>query len=248
MSFAMRFLIFIIIAISFIIVVVRLPHMPSIWYRFVSKSWYSERLNYIGLSWCREFIDKLNDHFPPDKLSIRFISPSANSGVYEKQMYRYWLRIRPVHFICSDITKLSKVANCKRNQLSTFEYLPQKNATDISSYCQGPVDIIFDMKGALWHLSSAQRCKLLYQYFEVLNPKGYLILDNDDVSGWDVVKLEFKHLITRQCIRKEKSTMQRLGEHSEAKKLLNILFPIQETIVVSCDHGETMSFILFQKN
>jgi hypothetical protein len=154
--------------------------------------WYNANYKYLGKQWIRDIYKLLIDHKLIDlksKDEFVFISPSANKGKYEKDLFELTNQDRKNNiFIISDLEKIEnhECSSIGNNIKSRYIYMESKDAADIKNTIkaagQSKVDIIWDIKGCIWHRSTSKQVhelkEVLKNYHEVLKDNGVLIIDN----------------------------------------------------------------------
>lgn len=146
--------------------------------------WYENNYNMLGSIWLYDALRKLNL-----KKNFSFLSPSANLGWYESEVYNYFKDegFNPIFYlgdICSGELK-DKVK--ERDKI----FWISGNGTDASQIEIAPsgegtvpiqFDVILDCKGALWHnLNNKNRnindvIALLENYYNLLNTDESVLL------------------------------------------------------------------------
>jgi hypothetical protein len=183
------------------------------------ENWYDERFNSIGTHWCSQFSKDLVLYFnlPRD---LVFVSPTANKGAYEKIIFKELSQSRRVEMHISDHAPIDgmelddKLINSKG--VSTFHNDGVVDAKKLTLPC----DIIYDIKGALWHEKGDNFKTLIQSYHSVLNHDGFLITDSDpEVSEFYVSFNNFLHTLNRHIrlfgskrYRIERTTIQILKQ------------------------------------
>lgn len=209
------------------------------------EHWYTERLTLLGTNWCFSFIDNLSDLLSLPKFS--FLSPSANKGVYEKAMFFHISQTHTVQFYISDLACLES-HELPVGGNSFFEYFPQTDAKDIFHLIDLPINVIFDMKGVLWHSHLKQRKHFLKLYHESLADKGLLVVDCTNANFFSCVVAQYRYKLallfkTKLPTRIEQSSEQKL---KLSQKSLSKYFEPFAEINVDTNKG-CLSFAIYRK-
>lgn len=208
------------------------------------RYWYKNRLKLIGTSWCSKFATELNQMVQKDKLF--FISPSANRGVYEKNIFKELSQLVQVNMVISDRDEIIKETNLNitnENGTSNFiSNLKPMEAKELEDHYKN-VDVLFDMKGALWHaVDSKDFNSLIEVYHNVLTKDGLLITDCTPETNFNIIKNKFIHFFNKKHSKTEISTLQRLE-----KKRIKMNFLENKFKLIGCIHSGSVDFIVFQK-
>lgn len=113
--------------------------------------------------------------------SVRMSSPSANKGKYE---YIVSIKYPKSIIVATDIS----IPKDHEGSSGNFTYLSEENnALRAKSYLAKigfeNVDLIWDIKGALWHSGKRKKLEgLLKEYYGVLNAEGVIVIDAYDFS------------------------------------------------------------------
>ncbi|MDN4617636.1 hypothetical protein QCD85_05970 [Paenibacillus sp. PsM32] len=180
------------------------------WYELTYK--YNEKIKWL------ENIESLlkKNGVDLDKLNTIF-SPSGCKGRYEKVLSKKYLKSR---FIVTDIhipedheisgDNYTFLAD-SNNAFCASTYLKQNNINN--------VDLIWDIKGAIWHHPEKNDLiELLSEYHEVLSRKGIILIDAYELSIW---KKFLNYLF---------STSNRIIGYGEESSFLRIKSNINEEI------------------
>lgn len=211
-------------------------------------SWYFERLHLIGTDWCESFIYLID--LLLEKKCFVILSPSSNAAVYEKKMFLHICNDHKITFICSDYARVDSPETALNVGDSSFTYFPEINALDINALIDSKVDIIFDMKGALWHLRSRRKLDLITKYSEMLNDQGFLIIDNNKENNIICVFSIFLYWAAsifhiKKPVRKEKATTKRMN--SKVKKHLLKYFTHYMDISFPTKNNKLLTFSIYKK-
>ena len=242
----LTFLLVVIMLINLLIIVLqfRSPHREYEEFGYL-ENWYYERLKIIGTNWTTDFIKEI--YAIINKSTFSFFSPSANAGVYEKAMFNYISKSTTTNFYISDLANLEKFESNVFSS-SNFIYTPKIDVIDAINQLPASVDVIFDMKGALWH--SFNKSKILNKYLDCLNPDGLLIIDSTEVSAYHYIGCQFKYIFTylfkhKTTLRVEQSTYQKM--HLRNKNYLFKHFVQLKTLSIKTEDNKSIDFIIFQK-
>ncbi len=173
--------------------------------RGVLNDWYMHNVTTMGLEWIKDVYNKLIEQ---DILSITnkkvvFSSPTANQGVFEKELYKYLLeKETECTFIISDGADLQQHEQNETNGNSKYIYLSNKNANDIENTLKScgtdKCDILWDFKGYIWYLIRNRNCGKIIEAFEqyknVIDDEGMIVLDNfkkNKVICKDILRIAF---------------------------------------------------------
>jgi hypothetical protein len=151
--------------------------------------WHEWTYRIMGADWGKEIyrLLKSNNLISPAAPSFVFVSPSANKGTYEKEIFRETNKDRNNNlFIISDIVQVDGHEENETINNSTFMYCPPSDATYIDTFLKSlsisKVNIIWDFKGCIWHKIENQDIEglklALENYSSVLDPGSCIIFDN----------------------------------------------------------------------
>lgn len=153
------------------------------------SGWYTQSFRYNEKrNYTKNLYKILKENFgnTNDNEELVFISPSANEGLYEENLFNHFRKEnKKVTFILSDLVNLeSHVNNYDKGQASSsLTYLPERNAQNIKETLQecGIVKchVIYDHKGFLWHTEKSveELENKIKTYHHVLNDKGLIVID-----------------------------------------------------------------------
>ncbi|WP_146615408.1 hypothetical protein [Paenibacillus pabuli] len=164
------------------------------------------------------------------------LSPSANKGKYEYEISK---KFPNSTVIATDIF----VPNGHVTSENNFTYLSgNNNAIDARHYLKSnnivKVDLIFDIKGALWHSGNDKNLKrILEEYYSILNKGGTIVFDAYDYS----YKYNFRMNPKSEGYR-ENSTLSKIEKMLNKSEWINKHFDI-----IPAGKGETKVAILRKK-
>lgn len=188
--------------------------------------WYDKTYRYNKkINWLEKVDQLLKDnHIFLDK-PLTLLSPSGCKGKYEKELAA---KNKNIQCIVTDIHIPENHEIGENNYL----YLAKShNALEAAAYLKEihihEVDVIWDMKGALWYLSkNQQECiELLTVYHQILSKDGVVIID---AYHYNKVKEVFAPILESGNwipFYGEKSTYQKLNEDTNTE--LNRLFDVR---------------------
>lgn len=212
------------------------------WYKKTYR--YNEKRNY-----SKNLFSIIRTNFEDhDKNKLVFVSPSANAGKYEENLYGYFVEEKnSVTFIVSDLVSLDHHVP---NQIDTHTdsklfYLPERNAENIKETLQecniDSCDVVYDHKGYLWYSSTTDELEKKFKiYHDVLNEKGVIVVDAYKSRVHTFNNLVF-HLL-RLCIGSlEQSTYRKLRKKLRSSDFIGRNFNVKYKTV-----GKS-KFVLFEK-
>jgi len=190
----------------------------------VLGSWYSGNLKVVKPAYVSEWFNTFIPQYLVDGSKVGIVSPSANRGVHELSIFDGLRSLYEVSFVASDIAEIPDHVGSKDYETSKFHYVPCKNAIDvkttINEYGLETVNIIFDMKGALWHSSlnpSFKTHDIIDVYKSILSDDGIIIIDAFKTS---TIKVWLSHFIPFSHMSEE-STYYRLRRSRKVRKLMD---------------------------
>lgn len=190
------------------------------------EKWYTERLDEIGTNWCLEFADGLIKYLETRNYLV-FISPTANLGIYEKAIFVQLAKKFCVEMHISDHAKINfAVSNDEiTNSFGTSKFINDGvcDAKKLTINC----DVIYDIKGAVWHEKGKSFKTLIGSYYGILNSNGLLIIDSTPKVNIVCVCVNNFLYSVKRCfrigrrrIRIERSTLQLLKKRGKESVLL----------------------------
>lgn len=192
------------------------------------ESWYIKRLENIGTTWCVKFAYELKKYVTNDNLF--FVSPSANKGTYEKAIFNQLVNndLYCVKMVISDHAQIMNKAEEEivKNSLGTSSFIDKgkydaKELTEIVNDC----DVIFDMKGAIWHEKKLSDFETLIKtYHRVLCEDGLLIIDCTPETKLNIFLNEIAYIFNKNHLRTERSTLQILEQKPLKSKIFRYYF------------------------
>ncbi|MDT0123851.1 hypothetical protein Q9R46_14415 [Paenibacillus sp. RRE4] len=155
------------------------------------SDWYEPTYIYnVKIRWLDSVLRQLEDE-GVNLDSIELLSPSANKGKYEYEISKKYPKTKVV---ATDITiPIDHVVTS-----GNFRYLSEKNnALNARNYLKKigitNVDLIFDIKGALWHSEKFKNLEnILKEYYHILNAGGAVVFDAYDFSNEYIFRLDPK--------------------------------------------------------
>lgn len=198
------------------------------------SDWYEPTYLYNkSIHWLDTILNNLQTKGVSFQKSIIF-SPSANIGKYEYDISK---RYPNSIVVATDITAPNDHLTTENN----FTYLlGNNNAMDARNFLKGnnidKVDIIFDIKGALWY-SDNDLERLLKEYYFILNKGGNIVFDAYGFS----LKYLFR-MNPRIYGYRENSTFSKIN-----KKLNKSEWVFKHFEIILAGKGETKIAILRKK-
>lgn len=182
------------------------------------KDWYDERLEEIGTNWCPEFASSLLKYLNVENQKFFvFISPTSNKGIYEKVIFHQLALLTCVEMHISD----KEVIGVENDEEIAGVFGASKfindgicDAKELKEKC----DVVYDIKGAVWHERGNDFKELIKNYHRILNKDGILIIDCGPKENIFYINLNNKFLypihkrfrIGKTRIKIERSTLQKL--------------------------------------
>jgi hypothetical protein len=189
--------------------------------------WYSGNLKVVKPSYVADWFNAFIPQHVGDKERLIIASPSANRGVHELSIFDGLRNTYDVNFIASDLADIPDHVGSVNYESSVFKYVPNRNALDLAAVLSEngvtSVDVIFDMKGALWHSSLHKKLKtkdVLDVYKSVLSENGVIVTDAFKTNSLMVI---LSHLIPFMHMS-EDSTYYKLRRWPWTRKILNEQF------------------------
>lgn len=205
--------------------------------------WYKKTLNLMGIDWLQKILEKTI----PEKMTtgekVTLASVSANKGEYEMELFSRLME-RGVYpeFYLLDLCKVEQHVETVQAENGFLKYYEERNAFEtISNFEElqiGPVDVLIDIKGCLWHSNKNgqeqnRAIGAFKEFYEVIKPGGILVTDAMDVSR---IRAEINKRLGNIRNKKyygyaEVSTMQRLekqfAEYPEDHKWIQERFELR---------------------
>jgi len=192
------------------------------------EKWYKETMKWMGTDWMAYAADNLISKGLIPNNDIIMASPSANAGIYEKELFNHICdkKIKTI-IVASDLEDILLHERSINRNLSKYIYVDGKhNAIDIkktlaSAGITEKIDAIWDIKGCLWYnipaifFSKKARLKIieaLVRYQEVLKDNGMIIIDSIPASILQLFLYYVLYLLVGRFGNGEESTFQRLNK------------------------------------
>ncbi|MBE7896216.1 hypothetical protein G7L40_20060 [Paenibacillus polymyxa] len=200
------------------------------------NGWYDSTYDYnLKQNWLTKAVENLSV-VGVNFSSKKIFSPSANKGKYE---YKLSQQYPDSNIVATDIC----VPNEHIQTSDNIVYLTEPNDALKSAECLSKmgvqkVDLIWDIKGALWHTKDISKFNsLLETYLDILSDNGAVIIDAYDFSSKYILNLKPKNKGY-----KENST------YTVIKKRLKKVSWFEEAFeVVLTGEGEAKMAVLFKK-
>lgn len=264
-----------IIAFVFLIIACILKMLPNHGYgtNTALNGWYEATMKVYGKGWTDNITQKLIEigliSEPVDDKAFVLISPSANQGTYEKQIFDSLCKRKICsHVIASDIEVLHKHELSSEYQYGRYTYLDGSyDAANLkialNDSGESAANIIWDFKGYLWHSINEvvhnkkninYMISIFEQYNKQLKNSGCIIFDN--IQGGSLFKrFLYQWIYTifgyRLKFIAEYSTndkLQKLLNSKNGNLLLDYISDTYNIIEVGCisDNHTEIKVIAFQ--
>jgi hypothetical protein len=222
----------------------------------ILADWYDKSIRFYGLDWTKYLGELILDNM--NKKEINIISPASNQGIIEKQIFKYIAESgKKINFICSDICKIEEYEKDEDIKNGKYRYIPLRNAYNIKNTLKDvsieKVDVILDLKGALWYTLSLRFFRfgkfynLLDKYNEVLNDKGIIIIDNYKYSSLLSFLKEIAKVFNKKIFSEEVPTYTLIKRKSFFNK--KIMRKIKNKFeIIECNKcSGKVSFVVLKK-
>lgn len=191
------------------------------------RNWYDSTYQLTGAEWLKVGLKKIIEQYEHTEQGIYIRSVAANKGRYEKEVFNYLKSEQlNIEFLLSDLE--AEEFDDKEDDMEGFKYIPSNmDAKNID----GQVDIILDIKGALWYANNITLTKRALEkkkeLIELLNAYYRSLKNNDSLLVYDMTKNKnfISHIFNVYRIKKGKALLKVsfFGEDSTYKKFNSIL-------------------------
>lgn len=192
-----------------------------IFYLKKRKDWYMKTYNSLGSEWLYKTLTNKDLHLKPN-FSLR--STSANIGLYEQQTYKKLIKTgyQP-KFVVSDLLG-DELDNTPTSE-GGFTYI--KESINANSISEKDVDVVLDIKGALWYCIRNEECTSRKErLIDLLNAYKQCLKDDDSVlifDGYKTHKIKYcVALISNSIPLLKKNKLNYFLECSTLDKLLKL--------------------------
>lgn len=205
--------------------------------------WYEQTMSIMGIDWIKRIYHRITNEnlLNKNQMDIVFISPSANKGVYEKELFRHVAnQYSSCTFIVSDKENILNHENNMSMGKSKYIYLPARNASNISKTIKecgvDKANIIWDFKGYIWYAVNNKKIDEIidaFGYFEsTLSTDGIIVLDNVKTEWYNDIFHIIYILFGVQFTYLESSTIKKLDKLVNRETSLKLKKYIEEHFYV----------------
>lgn len=211
-----------------------LRHILQFYYKGYStggnkESWYKETIKWMGVDWMSRAAAILLKEGMISKSKVVMASPSANVGMYEKELFNYLCDERvKATLVASDLEEINHSERSFNRGHSKYIYVNGKNNalaikdTLVKAGIEEKLDVIWDIKGCLWYsfppffLTKKARIKITNafdKYLEVLKDNGIIVIDNISTSVPQLILYYILYMLIGRFGNGEQSTYQKLRKN-----------------------------------